>query len=466
MMGSMRSWLFKFDDKESGREQKQENRVAVVHCKAGKGRSGTVACGYLISEEGWNLDDALQRFTERRMRVGFGAGVSIPSQLRWVRYIDRWAKEMGKNYIERPVEILELHVWGLRDGVKVAVEGFVDEGKKIKCFHLFHRNERTVVDDGKTKLADKKGNNKNGSKEPLSESSAWPALDTPSSTSETKDSTASDSTSSTTTKPMSAIIFRPSKPIILPSSDVNIDFERRSKAAYTGWAMVTSIAHIWFNTYFEGGDKYGSGVFEAEWNALDGIKGTTKKGVKALDRLKVVWRYPSPSQLDMKEPEQETTGPPLGKVITVPKPGEPIPESSPADWHGQDPETDRERSLRDQENMVHRIEGEADNSKNYPFATDHPYLSAASAAAASAASATADSVHGLEKELGLRKQTDESKDVSLCNSDVEERAASPGVQKGGDRAAAEEEKNGNGGFEGVKSHFGEDGAVEGDSSNR
>lgn len=448
IMGSMRNWIYNLDEKESGTQQEKGSRVAVVHCKAGKGRSGTIACGYMISEEGWKLEDAIQRFTERRMRVGFGAGVSIPSQLRWVRYIDRWAKEMEKNYVERPVEILELHVWGLRDGVKVAVEGFVDEGKTIKCFHMFHRSERTVVDDGKTAPVndDKHGTKE---KEPASASSTWSAVPAPNSTSELgKDSTtSSESGSSTASVPrrMSAMILRPSKPIILPSSDVNIDFERRSKAAYTSWAVVTSIAHIWFNTYFEGGNKYESGVFETEWDALDGIKGTTKKGVKALDRLKVVWRYPPPSKLGMKEPRKEDIGPALGKTVSEPKPGEPIPESTPADWRGEGVESDPERSLRNQENICHRITDKEDDPKCLTSATDHPYVSEASTVAATAASVTARSVHGIEKELGLRRQADESKDTG-----VGERAGN--VSKGGGQTT--DENDGNNDLEGVQSYFG------------
>lgn len=38
----------------------------------------------LIRPEGWTRSEALKRFTERRMRVGFGEGVSIPSELRYV----------------------------------------------------------------------------------------------------------------------------------------------------------------------------------------------------------------------------------------------------------------------------------------------------------------------------------------------------------------------------------------------
>jgi protein-tyrosine phosphatase len=72
------------------------------------------------------------------MRVNFGNGVSIPSQLRYVWYIDRWTNDLAKRYVGRPVKILEIHTWGLGDDVKVEVEGYMDEGKKFKCFRMFH----------------------------------------------------------------------------------------------------------------------------------------------------------------------------------------------------------------------------------------------------------------------------------------------------------------------------------------
>jgi len=84
----MHQWLH-----PDGKNKKK--RVIVVHCKAGKGRSGTIACSYLMSEEGWTKEEALENFTKKRMRPGFGAGVSIPSQLRWLDYVERWV-ENGK----------------------------------------------------------------------------------------------------------------------------------------------------------------------------------------------------------------------------------------------------------------------------------------------------------------------------------------------------------------------------------
>ena len=312
----MRNWL-----REP--EALKDGRVVVVHCKAGKGRSGTVACSYLISEEGWGIEDALNRFTQRRMRVGFGAGVSIPSQLRWVRYVNEWAKN-GKIYVERQVEIMEVHVWGLREGVKVAIEGFVDEGRTIKTFHVFHKHERVVVD----KTVHDTGH-------PLESTNPDDGNKISTSATSVDRNSAIDSFGSTPTSTSTpihtgteaggpAVIFRPSTRIILPTNDINIDFERRNRATY-GWTMVTSVAHVWFNAFFEGSNSENndvsasSGVFEIDWDAMDGIKGSSRKGTRALERLAVIWRV-----LD------STEGVP--KVIKEPGIGEQVPDTGAADW--------------------------------------------------------------------------------------------------------------------------------------
>ena len=324
MMASMRDWL-KGPESDKG-------RTIVVHCKAGKGRSGTSACSYLISEEGWSVEDALTRFTSRRMRSGFGSGVSIPSQLRWVGYVDWWTRH-GKVYIERQIEILEVHVWGLRDGVKVAVAGYVEEGKVIKMFHTFDRKERLVV-DGETLNSATVSDHLNEKGLPLEDSNHHATPNSPSFLSSVSSKTAHEPGAD-------AVIFRPETPIVLPTSDINIDFERRNKATY-GLTMVTSVAHVWFNAFFESQKSsttpadHGSapvvttdpprpdtlpdsGVFEIDWDAMDGIKGSARKGTRALDRLAVVWRA-------IPETKQGL------KIITEPSVGQPVQESKPADW--------------------------------------------------------------------------------------------------------------------------------------
>lgn len=331
IMASMRNWL-----------KAKDGRVVVVHCKAGKGRSGTASCSYLMSEEGWPMEKALQRFTERRMRPGMGyKGVSIPSQLRWLTYVDRWAK-FGKLYVERQVEVLEVHCWGLRDGVKIQIEGFVEDGKLIKNFHTFTTEEREVV-RGEVKTtgmaqavhevmyknglsgSSGKANVHQESSKSNSKNASISSLETPRST----DSPATPQTSSKESLHPGTgdVVFRPSKRVVLPTNDINIDVERRNKAAFD-LTMVTAVAHVWFNTFFEGNgaEKNGtadeSGVFEIDWDAMDGIKGSSRKGTQAFERIAVVWRALSAEE-----------GQP-GVVITEPKEGEEVRQTGPTDWKG------------------------------------------------------------------------------------------------------------------------------------
>ncbi|KAK1244389.1 hypothetical protein MKX07_003188 [Trichoderma sp. CBMAI-0711] len=372
------------------KSERNPNRVVVVHCKAGKGRSGTASCSYLIAEEGWKAEDALARFTQRRMRPQFGAGVSIPSQLRWVGYVDRWTKG-GKKYIDRPVEILEIHVWGLRNGVKMDVEAFADEGRKIESIHTFTKEERVVVEGDAPEggglseiIWDLAGYSTQREKAPDAAEFADAANNEP----KKKDSldptpsprpsdssmesllrrksakligkvsppgshskidklramlSTEPSTRTATTGPPEvhteapdetepggmAVIFKPKQPIRVPNSDVNISVERRNRTHKSmGLTMVTAVAYVWFNAFFEGngpeqqGIADSHGTFEIEWDAMDGVKGSSRKGMRAFDRMTVVWRFP-----DSGAPKAE-------EQIVEPGEGEPVPQSKAADWKG------------------------------------------------------------------------------------------------------------------------------------
>lgn len=332
----MRNWLHDKDTDKVG-------RVVVVHCKAGKGRSGTAVCSYLISEESWESEDALARFTARRMRPGFGAGISIPSQLRWVGYVDRWTKT-GKRYVERQVEVLELHVWGLRDGVKVAIQGYVSEGRAIKTFHVFDQKERLIVDGtasnggtsadvvGVTKTSNDIKNIAGSSNQSGHTTEHPRSLTDPNQLPSQLLSEASAASPDISEPGGKAVIFRPIARVVLPTSDICIDFERRNRATYR-WALVTAVAHVWFNAYFEGltsstdPQSAPNGVFKIEWDAMDGIKGSSRKGIRALDHLAVVWRA-------LGEDEDAET-----KLVKEPAMGEEVPQMRPADWKKQNEST-------------------------------------------------------------------------------------------------------------------------------
>lgn len=394
---------------EPAKPERNKNRVVVVHCKAGKGRSGTASCSYLIAEEGWKAEDALAQFTQRRMRPQFGAGVSIPSQLRWVNYVDRWTRG-GKKYTDRPIEIVEIHVWGLRNGVKMEVECFVDEGKKIETVHTFSKQERMVVEGGapegggltemmwdlagysSSKDKDKARDTGESESSSNGESKKKGSLDSPSPPRPSDSSmeqllrrksakliekvsppgshskidkfralinSNESSTSPTLSSPSEvrteapdeaepggkAVIMKPETPIRISNSDVNISVERRNRTHKSmGLTMVTAVAHVWFNVFFEGNgpEKEGkadkNGVFEIEWEAMDGIRGSSRKGTRAFDRMSVVWRVADSGEAKAEE------------EVIEPKEGEPVPQTKAADWKGTDyakpPDAEKDLGLR------------------------------------------------------------------------------------------------------------------------
>ena len=348
-------------ESKSMREEKPptkpfNDRIIVLHCKAGKGRSGSMSVSYLISECGWLKVDALNRFTERRMLPGFGPGISIPSQVRWVDYVERWAKI--KRYIDCPVEVVQIHCWGLKSGVRVEVEGFVDEGRRIKVFHAFERDEM-VVDGRKEKPRGEKvgfpkrsasrlirrGKTaakaivrfpKGGSsgREADTSGTATPISGVSSSPSSDKDSVKSDQADG------QAVIFKPNKPVILPTSDVNVALERKSLSS--GLSVTTAVAHTWFNVFFEGEGPerlalmpeerpLDGGVFSVNWEEMDGVKGSRQRGLKAVDRIDVVWKV-AVKEDAMDKADGRGTVTRMGEETEEPREGDAVKEPGPADW--------------------------------------------------------------------------------------------------------------------------------------
>ncbi|KAL3274105.1 hypothetical protein HHI36_015521 [Cryptolaemus montrouzieri] len=95
------------EDVHNWLESDPENVIA-IHCKAGKGRTGTMICCYLLHSGMYdNADDALQFYG--KMRTQDGQGVTIPSQIRYVRYYEQYLRK-NLTYKKTPVFIKKVHL--------------------------------------------------------------------------------------------------------------------------------------------------------------------------------------------------------------------------------------------------------------------------------------------------------------------------------------------------------------------
>jgi phosphatidylinositol-3,4,5-trisphosphate 3-phosphatase/dual-specificity protein phosphatase PTEN len=79
------------DDAKSFLDEDEKNVIA-VHCKAGKGRTGTLICCLLLYMKVFDdSDECLQYYG--MMRAENGKGVTIPSQIRYVNYFEKIIKD-------------------------------------------------------------------------------------------------------------------------------------------------------------------------------------------------------------------------------------------------------------------------------------------------------------------------------------------------------------------------------------
>jgi len=78
------------------------SHVVAVHCKAGKGRTGTMICALLVFAGAVSSAHQALRWYEL-MRGGRRSGVTIPAQIRWVAMFERWLRCRSQGLVSDPL---------------------------------------------------------------------------------------------------------------------------------------------------------------------------------------------------------------------------------------------------------------------------------------------------------------------------------------------------------------------------
>jgi len=98
--------IFKFCISAKAWLDAHESNVAVVHCKAGKGRTGVMICALLLYNKEWKTATEALNFYAA-MRTHNLKGVTIPSQIRYVQYVGEVVYNQKGELPDFPTLLLE-----------------------------------------------------------------------------------------------------------------------------------------------------------------------------------------------------------------------------------------------------------------------------------------------------------------------------------------------------------------------
>ncbi|KAL6451393.1 PTEN Phosphatidylinositol 3 [Candida maltosa Xu316] len=218
----------------------QEGNTAVLHCKAGKGRSGSLCCAYLVlqlrNDSSLSLEDILRIYTRKRMNSFGKDGISIKSQRRYLNYwydMVHW-ENLRQAYVSwtqlaKVIRIYSIRISGFAMFYSPGLYFTISEYRKLETNTVV--NELITLDKSNARI-DANDNN-------------WK-------------------------------IYEPDTPIDVTSEDIMIG--------------IKSSDYLWFNVFFEGNKSNGSGRTVFNWEDIDGFKGTTLKGLPHFNEIEIKWQ--------------------------------------------------------------------------------------------------------------------------------------------------------------------------------
>ncbi|KAJ8297558.1 hypothetical protein KUTeg_024089 [Tegillarca granosa] len=143
--------------------QKDKQNIIAIHCKGGKGRTGTMICVWLIDCGVFEqAEESLEYFGDRRTDLTVGKrfqGVETPSQSRYVGYYEKVLKEFGRGLPpRREKKIVSVKIEGLTgvgngDGSDLSMEIRADGlliyechfGTNVNCQVMRYTDSDSIV---------------------------------------------------------------------------------------------------------------------------------------------------------------------------------------------------------------------------------------------------------------------------------------------------------------------------------
>ncbi|AMD19728.1 HCL423Cp [Eremothecium sinecaudum] len=257
-------------------------RVAVIHCKMGKGRSGTVTIAYLMKYRQIPMIESCHLFMSTRFKPGISRGVTIYSQLRYLRYHETF---ICYDATQRPQIIEQLK----KSAFTITSLEFTNALGTITrdiigaaCIIEIKIQKYTPGNDGLIDLF----------------------------------CIECDDDEEIVNYIDGKCIVTPNT--IIDTSDMRISFGLRSRTTefINSVTKLTSTAYCWLNLFWETvscsrslsstsfmidelqaeiGSSIGQPSFTIKWEDLDGAKGTMNKGLRLFDSLTLHWNICSES---------------------------------------------------------------------------------------------------------------------------------------------------------------------------